>query len=228
VIGSIPSDWREALGDRLRSLDLRALDGFVAEERGQKHEVYPPPGKEFEALRLTPFADVRVVILGQDPYHKPGQAHGLAFSTLARPWPPSLRNILAELRDDCGYALPERGSLEPWAKQGVLLLNTLLTVGTKAGSHKGKGWEQFSSAIMEAVAAKRGPIAFLLWGAPAIRQGCLIPEARHVIIESSHPSPLSANRPCGGARKFVGSRPFSRANEALKERGAEPIVWRLG
>jgi uracil-DNA glycosylase len=227
MIESIPSDWREALGNRLRSLDLTTLDRFVEAERRKGVAVYPPPGKEFEALRLTPFADVRAVILGQDPYHESGQAHGLAFSTLGRPWPPSLKNILTELHDDCGYDLPESGSLEPWAKHDVLLLNTLLTVGAKAGSHKGKGWEQFTSATVEAVAAKPGPIAFLLWGAPARRRGRLIPRARHVIIESSHPSPLSANRPCGGARKFVGSKPFTRANEGLKERGAQPIDWTL-
>lgn len=156
VLESIPADWLDALSDRLRSVDLEALDRFVAEER-QRYDVYPPAGKEFEALRLTPFAEVLAVIIGQDPYHQPGQAHGLAFSTLGNKRPPSLNNILKELRIDCGFEMPEGGSLEPWAKHGVLLLNTVLTVRRgKANSHAGQGWEQFTNAVVDAVGCKPG------------------------------------------------------------------------
>jgi uracil-DNA glycosylase len=222
VIESIPSDWRVASGDRLESVDFVAVDRFVAEER-RHHEVYPPAGKEFEALRLTPFASVRAVILGQDPYHEPGQAHGLAFSTLATNRPLSLQNILKEWHEDCGYEIPEDGSLEAWARHGVLLLNTALTVRCgKANSHA-RMWQPFSTAIVDAVAAKPERIAFLLWGAAAIRTGRSIDGRRNVVIESSHPSPLSANRPCGDAPAFFGRRPFSFANAGL----AKPIDWSL-
>jgi len=222
VIESIPRGWREALGDRLRSLDLGVPKKYVADER-QRHEVYPPAGKEFEALRLTPFESVRAVILGQDPYHEPGQAHGLAFSTVREKLPPSLNNILKELHSDCGYAITSGGSLEPWAKHGVLLLNTVLTVRRgKANSHAGHGWEQFTSAVVDAVAAKPGPIVFLLWGDQAQSKGRAIDRERHVVIEGPHPSPLSA------WRGFSGSKPFSKANAELMRRGAEPIDWSLG
>jgi uracil-DNA glycosylase len=222
MIESIPCDWQEALSDRLRSVDLDALDRFVAGERRQP-EVYPPVGKEFEALRLTPFASVRAVILGQDPYHEQGQAHGLAFSTLATKRPLSLQNILKEWHEDCGCEMPEDGSLEAWARHGVLLLNTALTVrGGRANSHA-RAWQPFTSAIVDAVAAKPERVAFLLWGAAAIRKGRSIDRKRHVVIESSHPSPLSANRPCGDAPAFLGSRPFNSANKGLVQR----IDWSL-
>jgi uracil-DNA glycosylase len=222
MIETLPDDWRRALTNRLEGVDLDALDQFVAEER-QKGEVYPKAGCEFEALRLTPFGKVRAVILGQDPFHGPGQAHGLAFSTLGKKRPPSLNNILKELHSDCGFDAPEGGSLVPWAQHGVLLLNTVLTVRRgHAGSHAGHGWEQFTSAVVDAVAAKPGPIALLLWGDPAKTKGRLIDRDRHVVIECPHPSPLSA------WRGFSGGKPFSRANVALQARGAEPINWSLG
>ncbi len=221
MIESTPPDCLSALGPRVAALELAALDRFVAEER-RHHDVYPPAGKEFEALRLTPFAKVRAVILGQDPYHEPGQAHGLAFSTLSRKRPPSLNNILKELESDCGFKMPESGSLEPWAQHGVLLLNTVLTVQRgRAGSHAGHGWEQFTSAVVDAVAAKPEPIAFLLWGDPARSKGRMIDRARHVVVEGPHPSPLSA------WRGFSGSKPFSTANRELVRRKRPEIDWSL-
>lgn len=229
MIGSIPPDWRQALGDRLGSFDVEPTREFVARERAAGVKVYPPDDQVFAALELTPFGSVKGVILGQDPYHHPGQAHGLAFSTLGKSWPPSLRNILKELHCDCGYEKPNSGSLEPWARNGVLLLNVLLTVGLRAGSHRGQGWEQFTGAIIDTVAQKPGPIAFLLWGEAAIRRGRRhIDPDRHVVIESSHPSPLSAERACANAPAFLGSKPFSHANAGLRGRTGQEIDWRLG
>jgi len=222
VIERLPDEWQLALRARLASLDLDALDGFVTEQR-QKHDVYPPAGKEFEALKLTPFASVRAVILGQDPYHEPGQAHGLAFSSLETKRPPSLNNILKELHSDCGYGIPSGGSLQSWARNGVLLLNTVLTVRRgKANSHAGHGWEQFTSAVVDAVAAKPGPVVFLLWGQSAQRKRRMIDLGRQIVIESPHPSPRSA------WLGFHDSKPFSKANAELTRRGAKPIDWSLG
>ncbi|MFI5259762.1 MAG: uracil-DNA glycosylase [Candidatus Limnocylindrales bacterium] len=221
MIESIPADWREALGDWLLAHDLRMTERFVAAER-KAGEVYPPDEQVFEALRRTPFKRVRAVILGQDPYPRRGRAHGLAFSTADGSLPPSLRNILAELREDRGYQMPSGGSLKPWAKHGVLLLNSVLTVQQGArNSHAGHGWEQPTGAIVDAVAAKHHPIVFLLWGNQAKARGYLINRRRHVVIECSHPSPLSARL------GFLGSKPFSRANAELTKRGEPPIDWRL-
>jgi uracil-DNA glycosylase len=223
VIESIPSDWHTAVLDQLGSVDLGALDSFVAKQRQEKG-VYPPAGLEFEALRLTRLTKVKAVILGQDPYHQPDQAHGLAFSTLARKRPPSLRNILQEWHDDCHFDVPEDGSLVAWAEHGVLLLNTALTVrrpdpnGTHAAA-----WKPFTSAIIQVVAAKSHRVAFLLWGAAAMDQAGLIDATRHNVIRSSHPSPLSFKRSCGDAPPFAGSRPFSAANVGL----ASPVCWSL-
>ena len=227
----LPADWVEALGDRLASFDLDAIAAFVDAERtaaaarsaaGEPDGVYPPEGSVFRALELTPFDSVRAVILGQDPYHEPGQAEGLCFSVAHGKWPPSLRNIVAELCADSGSAPPTSGSLEPWARHGVLLLNTVLTVRRgAANSHAGHGWEQLTSAVVDAVACRQEPAAFLLWGRPAQVKGALIDRDRHVVVESAHPSPLSAYR------GFLGSRPFSRANEGLRARGVDPIDWRL-
>lgn len=217
----IPADWREALGDRLAAMDLEALSQFVAVER-TIDEVFPPEGRIFEALRLTPFDAVRAVIIGQDPYHEPGQAHGLAFSSQGDRPPRSLQNILKELRDDCGYGWAPDGSLQAWAAHGVLLLNTVLTVRRgKPNSHAGHGWEQVTSAIVDTVATKPGPIVFMLWGKMAQTKGRLIDRERHVVIECSHPSPFSARL------GFLGKKPFSRANEALAKLDQAPIDWRL-
>ncbi len=221
MIESLPADWRKALGKRLLAADLRALDLFVKAER-KSGEVYPPDDLVFEAFRLTPFRSVRAVIVGQDPYHEPGQAHGLAYSTLGEKLPRSLLEIRKELRDDCRLEVTTGGSLEPWARHGILLLNTVLTVRRgEAMSHAGHGWEKFTDAVVDAVAAKRGPIVFLLWGRRAQAKGSRIDRNRHIVIESPHPSPYSS------WRGFVGSRPFGRANEALGQRGAPEIDWCL-
>jgi uracil-DNA glycosylase len=198
------------------------LQQFVATER-TRATVYPPRDEVFAALHLTPFAEVKAVILGQDPYHGPGQAHGLCFSVRhgVRP-PPSLQNIFKELEADLGLSPPDHGCLDAWARQGVLLLNASLTVRAgRAASHQGKGWETFTDEVLRAVNTKPERVVFILWGASARRKRTLIDTSRHVIIESAHPSPLSASN------GFFGSRPFSRANAALVEAGRDPIDWAL-
>ncbi len=214
------TDWNPILRDEFERPYWQELQAFVAEER-TRGPVYPPADDVFRALHLTSFASVRVVILGQDPYHGPGQAHGLAFSVAPPvPPPPSLTNIFKELQADLGVAPPTTGSLERWAEQGVLLLNTVLTVRSgEAGSHRNKGWEHFSDRVIEAVNGKDQGVVFLLWGAAARAKAAMIDQDKHTIIESPHPSPLSAHR------GFLGSRPFSRTNAALTEVGAEPIAW---
>jgi len=227
MLDRIPNDWADALGDRLSAADLDTVERFVEAERAAAagspdDDVYPPEGSVYRALELTPFDSVRAVVLGQDPYHEPGQAEGLAFSVHNGRWPPSLANIVRELRSDLGLAMPASGSLEPWARHGVLLLNTVLTVRRgSANSHSGHGWEPLTTAIVDTVAARERPVAFLLWGKPAQARGAAIDRDRHVVVESAHPSPLSAYR------GFLGSRPFSRANDGLMERGAAPIDWSL-
>jgi uracil-DNA glycosylase len=226
LIERIPADWQVALAPAIEAPSFRQLAEFVASERARTDTVvYPPESDVFNALRLTPPASVRAVILGQDPYHDEGQAHGLAFSvpTGTKP-PPSLRNILAEWQADTGLGPAQNGSLEPWACHGVLLLNTVLTVRRKsANSHHGMGWEDFTDAIIRAVASRPDPIAFLLWGRAAQKKRPGIAE-RHVVIESSHPSGLSANR---GATPFIGSKPFSRASRHLEALDGAAIDWRL-
>lgn len=216
------TDWNPVLRRELDEPYWAELQAFVAAERAA-HTVYPPPGEVFAALHLTPLASVKVVILGQDPYHGRGQAHGLCFSV--RPGvapPPSLRNVLAELAADLGHPTPRHGDLGHWARQGVLLLNTTLTVrGGAAASHQGRGWEVFTDRVLAAVDATPERVVFILWGAAARRKRALIDTARHVVIESAHPSPMSAHN------GFLGSRPFSRANRALVEAGREPVDWAL-
>jgi uracil-DNA glycosylase len=222
IWGSVPGDWLEALRSPHRSFNVTTLERFVADER-TRYEVYPSSGLEFEALRLTPFQSVKAVILGQDPYHGAGQAHGLAFSTLVRKKPPSLRNILQEWHDDCHFGIPEDGSLVAWAEHGVLLLNTALTVRDGDPNSHAAEWQPFTSAIIQAVATRPDRVAFLLWGAQAIRVGSLVDQSRHTVVESSHPSSRSFRRPCGNAPAFAGSHPFTRANEGL----ASAINWSL-
>ena len=218
----IPAPWRRLLGAELEEPYFQLLRGFVDRER-RSHEVYPPEEEVFAALELTPPERVKVLILGQDPYHGPGQAHGLAFSV--RPGvtpPPSLRNIFRELRDELGCPAPGSGSLVPWAEQGVLLLNAVLTVRAgEPGSHAGKGWETFTDAVIRAVGRREAPAVFILWGAYAAKKVGLIDGARHTVLCSAHPSPLSARR------GFFGSRPFSAANAALEKGGAAPVDWCL-
>jgi uracil-DNA glycosylase len=215
------TDWNPVLRAEFDKQYWTELQAFVRAER-DRHRVYPAPDEVFAALHLTPYADTRVVILGQDPYHGPGQAHGLCFSVRdGVALPPSLVNIYKELSADLGIAAPRHGNLEAWARQGVLLLNTTLTVRSgSAASHQGKGWETFTDEVIRAVNAKDHPVVFILWGSHARRKRALL-DARHVIIESAHPSPLSAHN------GFFGSKPFSRTNEALQRAGLKPIDWRL-
>jgi uracil-DNA glycosylase len=210
------------LGDQLRQPYFRELMSFIDEER-REHTVYPPEPDVSNAFRLTPYESVKVVILGQDPYHGEGQAHGLAFSVRpgVRP-PPSLKNIFKELHTDVGCSAPKDGSLEPWARQGVLLLNAVLTVRAgQPNSHRGKGWEQFTDAAISAVSARTERVVFVLWGGPAQKKLSLIDTTRHAVLKSPHPSPLSAKT------GFFGSRPFSAVNAALRAAGQEPIDWCL-
>jgi uracil-DNA glycosylase len=218
----VKTDWNPVLRPELVKPYWSELQAFVAAERAQA-PVYPPPDEVFACLHLTPYADTRVLILGQDPYHGRGQAHGLCFSVRRGVTiPPSLVNIYEELRTDVGVEPPDHGNLEAWARQGVLLLNTTLTVrGGQAASHQGKGWETFTDEVIRAVDAKEHPVVFILWGSHARRKKALIDTSRHTVIESAHPSPLSARN------GFFGSRPFSRTNEALVAAGLDPIDWRL-
>jgi uracil-DNA glycosylase len=216
----VTTDWNPVLRTEFAKDYWEPLHAFVRSER-QRATVYPPHDQVFAALHLTPYASVRVVILGQDPYHGPGQAHGLCFSVPPGvPTPPSLQNIFKELRDDLGIPAPPHGTLEGWARQGVLLLNTTLTVRAgAAASHQGKGWEIFTDAVLRAVVDTDHPVVFILWGAAARRKKALIDTDRHVVIESAHPSPLSAHN------GFFGSKPFSQTNAALVANGLQPIDW---
>lgn len=216
------TDWNPILRVEFEKPYWSALQQFIAAERS-RYTVFPPHEDVFAALHLTPFADTKVLLLGQDPYHGPDQAHGLSFSVRPGvPIPPSLQNIHKELTDDLGIDPPDHGSLEPWARRGVLLLNTTLTVRARsAASHQKRGWETFTDQVIRAISDKTERVVFILWGTSARRKKDLIDTARHVIIESAHPSPLSAHR------GFFGSKPFSRANSALVEAGREPVDWTL-
>lgn len=215
------TDWNPLLRDQFEQPYWKQLQSFVAEERSA-HTVFPPHDDVFAALHLTPAAMVRVVILGQDPYHGPGQAHGLSFSVPPGiAIPPSLRNIHQELRDDLGIETPNHGSLQSWAEQGVLLLNSVLTVRAHAAaSHRKQGWETFTDRVIEIVAAKQETVVFILWGNYARSKKPLIAD-RHHIIESPHPSPLSASR------GFFGSKPFSRTNDVLVASSQPTVDWAL-
>lgn len=213
--------WLEALLDDMSSASFRRLITAVAKEREQ-HQIFPPPGEVFTALDLTPLNRVKVVILGQDPYHDDGQAHGLSFSVKRGiKQPPSLVNIFKELKTDLGVAVPSHGCLEHWANQGVLLLNAVLTVRAHTpNSHKDLGWERFTDAVISAVSKTQPHVAFVLWGAFAQKKANLINATKHTIIQGAHPSPLSAT-------KFFGSKPFSKVNAALTAHGQDPVDWRI-
>lgn len=217
----IPEHWMHVVGNELDLPYWQSLQRFVADERS-RHVVFPPLEQTFTALELTAPEEVRVVIVGQDPYHGPGQAHGLSFSVpRGVPIPPSLRNVFTELRDDLGISPSRQGNLESWARQGVLLLNATLTVRSgEAGSHHGHGWETFTDAILRHFGAQRTPVAFVLWGSSARSKRTLIDD-RHTVIESAHPSPLSAHR------GFFGSRVFTRINEHLHVHRLTAIDWEL-
>lgn len=216
------TDWNPALRAEFEKPYWQDLMAFVHDER-RRFEVYPPHREMFAALHLTPLAEVKVLVLGQDPYHGPGQAHGLCFSV--RPGvaiPPSLVNIHKELHDDLGVPIPDHGNLEAWARQGVLLLNATLTVRAReAASHQNHGWEVFTDQVIRTVNDKADRVVFVLWGSSARRKKELLDMDRHAVIESAHPSPLSAHR------GFFGSRPFSRANAALVDAGREPVDWAI-
>ena len=218
----LTTDWDHILATEFSQSYWHTLQDFVTRERSQ-YQVFPSHENVFTALELTSFANTRVVILGQDPYHEPGQAHGLAFSVQQETRiPPSLRNIYKELATDIGCEVPIHGNLTSWAQQGVLLLNTTLTVRFgQAASHQGHGWEQFTDRIIRELNDKTEPIVFILWGSSSRKKATLINQLGHVVIESAHPSPLSARH------GFFGSRPFSRANAVLTENGREPINWCL-
>ncbi|MCY0998852.1 uracil-DNA glycosylase [Myxococcus sp. MISCRS1] len=218
----LPEDWKRELKSALDSPSFQELERFVAQER-EAATVFPSEEDLFSAFRLTPYSDVRVLLLGQDPYHGPGQAHGLAFSVKPGvPSPPSLVNIFKELEADVNEPRPKTGSLIPWAEQGVLLLNAVLTVRqAQPNSHAGHGWEDFTDAVIRAVSAKQDAVVFLLWGKYAQKKKKLIDAKRHVVIEGTHPSPLSASS------GFFGSKPFSKVNQALESKGRPPVDWRL-
>lgn len=215
--------WKQPLADTLRGETMQRLGAFLRDEKSRGRTIYPPAARIFAALDATPLDAVKVVILGQDPYHGPGQAHGLCFSVpRGVPAPPSLMNIFAEQKRDLGLPVPRHGCLETWAERGVLLLNAVLTVEAgRAGSHAGKGWESFTDAVIDLVNRSREHCVFLLWGAYAQKKGALIDRNRHAVMRAPHPSPLSAHR------GFIGCGHFSSANRYLQGCGRDPIDWRL-
>jgi uracil-DNA glycosylase len=218
----LPGSWIDAMHGEFEKPYFAKLEEFVDRER-TLHTVFPPEKDVFNALEYTPYDEVTVLLLGQDPYHDDGQAHGLCFSV--RPGvkpPPSLANMFKELRDDLGCKVPNNGYLAPWARQGLLMLNAVLTVRAHMpNSHKGKGWETFTDAVIRAVSAKDEPVVFVLWGGYARKKVPLIDAERHTIIESAHPSPLSARN------GFFGSKPFSKINRTLREAGKSEIDWQI-
>ena len=216
----IDESWRERLQSEFDAPYFALLTDFVRHEYATTR-VYPPGSQMFAAFDACPFDKVKVVILGQDPYHEPGQAHGLCFSVNdGVPFPPSLQNIFKEIHDDIGTPVPMSGDLTRWANQGVLLLNATLTVRAhQAGSHQNKGWEQFTDAVIHRLAQERENLVFILWGSYAQRKGEFIDRSRHLVLQSPYPSPLSAHR------GFFGNRHFSRTNEYLTAHGIEPILW---
>ena len=221
-MSAITNDWLNAIGDEFKKPYYAKLYQFVKSEY-MNYVIYPDANDIFNAFHFTPLSKVKVVILGQDPYHNVGQAHGLCFSVKPNvEIPPSLVNIYKEMHDDLGCYIPNNGYLEKWARQGVLLLNTVLTVRAhQANSHQGKGWEQFTDAVIQAVNAQNQPIVFILWGRPAQMKKKMLNNPKHLILEAPHPSPLSAHR------GFFGSRPFSKTNEFLIKNGLEPIDWQI-
>lgn len=218
----IGDDWSEALKKEYKKPYYKELYNRVINEYATR-EIFPPKEELYSAFRLTPLKSVKVVILGQDPYHNEGQAHGLSFSVKKGvKIPPSLANIYKELHDDLGCSIPNHGNLEKWAKQGVLLLNTVLTVRAhEANSLQGIGWEQFTDAVIKVLNEEERPIVFILWGSPAGRKSAMLNNPRHLILKAPHPSPLSSYR------GFFGSKPFSKTNDFLIKNNIEPIDWQI-
>jgi uracil-DNA glycosylase len=220
---NLNSEWLEVLAAEFEQDYMKQLRSFLLERSRAGAVIYPPGKQIFNALDSTPLSQVKVVILGQDPYHGPGQAHGLCFSVQpgVRP-PPSLVNIFKEIHDDLGCPVPDHGHLQAWTERGVLLLNAVLTVERgNAGAHQGKGWEPFTDAIVRTVNERCENVAFLLWGSQAQKKGADIDSRRHLVLKAPHPSPLSAHR------GFLGCRHFSKANQWLESRGLEPVDWTL-
>ncbi len=219
---TIEESWKKVLDGEFRKPYFPVLKNFLVDEK-KKYTIYPPGPRIFAAFNHTPFHKVKVVILGQDPYHGPGQAHGLCFSVpMGVQQPPSLKNIFIELQSDLNIPIPKHGNLERWAEQGVLLLNATLTVrANQAGSHQKKGWEIFTDKVIETLSEKRENLVFLLWGNYAIQKSALIDPGKHLILKSVHPSPLSASR------GFFGCRHFSKANGYLDQKNIEPVNWKL-
>lgn len=219
----LEESWRKALAAEFNSEYLLSLKKFLVNEKSRGKKIYPRGDEIFAALNLTPLESVKVVIIGQDPYHGPGQAHGLCFSVRDKiSPPPSLVNIFKEMRQDLGVEPPASGDLTSWAQQGVLLLNAVLTVEDgQPNSHKDKGWEKFTDRIVEILDSQRSGLVFILWGSYAQKKGAFINRDKHLVIESPHPSPLSAHR------GFLGSRPFSKANNYLIQKKKSPVDWRL-
>lgn len=219
----VDPSWKNELQSEFDTDRMRQLETFLQTEKQSGKIIYPEKNEYFSALNLTPFDKVKVVIVGQDPYHGPGQAHGLCFSVREGVrFPPSLLNIFKELRDDVGVQVPESGSLKPWAERGVLLLNAVLTVEEgKAAAHQGKGWEQFTDRIIHLLNEKKENLVFILWGAYAQKKAAFVDRQKHLVLESVHPSPLSAHR------GFFGTKPFSKTNEYLRAKGLGEIDWSL-
>lgn len=215
--------WKAVLKDEFDKPYMQGLREFLREEKRRGKQIFPPGDRIFNALDSTPLDRVKVVILGQDPYHGPGQAHGLCFSVQPGvPLPPSLRNIYKEIASDLGVTMGRSGFLQSWADQGVLLLNAVLTVEAgQAGSHQGRGWEQFTDRVIEILNEQREHLVFLLWGSHAQRKGRIIDRQRHLVLQSPHPSPLSASR------GFFGCRHFSHSNDYLRRHGREPVDWQV-
>ena len=222
-MAAISNDWLPAIQEEFKKPYYRELYRFVREEYST-HTVYPPANEIFNAFHFTPLSEVKVLILGQDPYHNTHQAHGLCFSVPEdqREIPPSLQNIYQELHDDLGCRIPNNGNLKKWADQGVLLLNTVLTVRAhQANSHRGHGWEEFTDAVIRAVNEQDRPIVYLLWGRPAQQKASMLNNPKHLVLTAPHPSPLSAYR------GFFGCRHFSQANAFLSAHGVSPIDWQI-
>lgn len=217
----LDQSWMTAIGDEFDRAYMKKLNDFLKQEKAGGHVIYPEEDNIFSALRITPFDKVKVVMLGQDPYHGPDQAHGLSFSVREGiALPPSLRNIYKEIEQEFGVSMPKKGDLSEWARQGVLLLNATLTVrAAQAGSHQKRGWEEFTDAIIHALNESGEHIVFLLWGAYAQKKGAFIDQTKHLVLEAPHPSPLSAHR------GFLGCGHFKKANDYLEKHGRTPIDW---
>ena len=219
----LEASWKARVGDWFERADMQALSAFLRGRKAAGARIYPPGPQIFAAFEATPFEQVKVVVLGQDPYHGPGQAHGLCFSVQPGvPVPPSLQNMYKEIQRDLGIAPPDHGWLMPWARQGVLLLNAVLTVEHgRAGAHQGKGWEGFTDHVVDVLNREREGLVFLLWGSYAQKKGGIVDSRRHCVLRTTHPSPLSAHR------GFIGCGHFAKANRYLAGRGEAPIDWSL-